>query len=535
MRLRPGRHRLALALFFALLTCANTFPQIVTLRSRIGYHHDADFGVWRLAWVAHQLPRSPLQLFDANMFYPERKTLAYSDALLLPAVVTAPLQWMRIHPLVVYNLVLLLALWSSAFAAGMLVRDVTGSAVAAALAGTAFAFTSHRFEHYERLELQVCLWMPLAVLALLRLHRSGDARWALWLGLACTAQVYSGIYDGVFLLAYVGIVAVPLAILSAHRRRFATGVAVAFAVTAILCGPYLIPYLDTRHDVGERRRAEVTGYGTRPADFLGSHRNARGLLPLDGFGAPERHLYPGVVVVLLAAVALVPPVPAAVVAAVCGLAFALEMSRGLNGALYGWAFDHVFLFRGLRAPARMAVLVQLSLCILAGFGVARLLAWCRSSIIRTVLAAAIIILGVADHRGRPVLREVTETSRMYSWLARQGDVHVLEIPVAPEVYLSNDPEYLYFSTTHWKPLLNGYSGFFPASYAELQERLKTFPDAASLEYLRARRVDLIVVHRRLLGDAEYTRISTGLLASAAALEARYLEGGQPIDAYRLKR
>ena len=44
---------------------------------------DAHFSIWRLAWVAHQLPADPRHLFDANIFYPARGTLALSDAMLL--------------------------------------------------------------------------------------------------------------------------------------------------------------------------------------------------------------------------------------------------------------------------------------------------------------------------------------------------------------------------------------------------------------------------------------------------------------------
>ena len=42
-------------------------------------HHE-----WILAWDAHQLARDPRHLFDANIFYPERNTLAFSETLLVP-------------------------------------------------------------------------------------------------------------------------------------------------------------------------------------------------------------------------------------------------------------------------------------------------------------------------------------------------------------------------------------------------------------------------------------------------------------------
>jgi len=53
---------------------------------------------------------------------------------------------------------------------------------------------------------------------------------------------------------------------------------------------------------------------------------------------------------------------------------------------------------------------------------------------------------------------------------------------------------MYYSTTHWRPLLNGYSGFAPPSYFELLDRLRGFPDTASIAYLRQRRVRYLLVH-----------------------------------------
>jgi len=77
----------AMLLVFTVLTAVMTYPQVLHLRE--GVHDDGDplMLTWVLAWVGHQLPRAPAHLFDANMFYPERRTLAYSETLLLPGTV----------------------------------------------------------------------------------------------------------------------------------------------------------------------------------------------------------------------------------------------------------------------------------------------------------------------------------------------------------------------------------------------------------------------------------------------------------------
>src|SRR5688572_33483330 len=58
---------------------------------------------WIMAWVAHQLVTDPLRLFDANIFYPERHTLAYSDHLIVQSLIGAPLTWSGFSPVLVHN------------------------------------------------------------------------------------------------------------------------------------------------------------------------------------------------------------------------------------------------------------------------------------------------------------------------------------------------------------------------------------------------------------------------------------------------
>src|SRR5213078_988048 len=109
----------------AALTIAMTYPQIRFMASRMGEHYDTLFSTWRLAWFAHQLPRDPLHLFDANIFYPVRFTLAFSDAMLVPSAMVAPLVWLGVPQLAAYNLLLLSAFALSGTTMFVLVRSLT--------------------------------------------------------------------------------------------------------------------------------------------------------------------------------------------------------------------------------------------------------------------------------------------------------------------------------------------------------------------------------------------------------------------------
>src|SRR5512139_916615 len=89
------------------LACYLTWPQCLYLATRVASHDDGFFGVWRMAWIAHALRTDLSRLYDANIFYPDRGTLANSDAVILQGALASPLLWAGASPVVVYNLLVL--------------------------------------------------------------------------------------------------------------------------------------------------------------------------------------------------------------------------------------------------------------------------------------------------------------------------------------------------------------------------------------------------------------------------------------------
>src|SRR5262245_12371975 len=96
---------------FATLAVAHTWP-LATAPAELSRNDNADTGLneWTIAWVAHELPRDPLHLFDADIFYPDRNTLAYSEHLFVPAMMGAPLLELGASPVLTYNVLLLAGL-----------------------------------------------------------------------------------------------------------------------------------------------------------------------------------------------------------------------------------------------------------------------------------------------------------------------------------------------------------------------------------------------------------------------------------------
>jgi len=195
------------------VTTAMLWPQVRHMTS-VPPHHDPLFSIWRLAWIAYQLPRHPLALFDGNIFYPEQHTLAYSDAIILPGAIGALFIWSGLPPVVVYNLLVWLSFATAAAAMFCLVFTLTKDALAGWCAALIFAFVPYRFAHYVHLELLWSCWIPLTFLAL---HRTlcGHRRQGPLIGVFAACQTFSSVYYGLF-LSSVLCVATPIMLLT-HR------------------------------------------------------------------------------------------------------------------------------------------------------------------------------------------------------------------------------------------------------------------------------------------------------------------------------
>jgi hypothetical protein len=152
---RTWRDDLAVILLFVGLTALVTYPQVRFLGTHVPYSSDPYFSIWRLGWVAHAIVTSPRELFQANIFYPAPATLGYSDAILLPGILTAPFFWAEINPVLIYNVAFLAAFVLSGWAAFRLALRLTAHVPASIVAGIIFAFTPYRFCHYMHLEMQI--------------------------------------------------------------------------------------------------------------------------------------------------------------------------------------------------------------------------------------------------------------------------------------------------------------------------------------------------------------------------------------------
>ena len=154
-------------LFYSLLTLILTHPLLFNLSTTVPNDiGDPLLNTWILAWDTHALLTDPLNLFQANIFYPLPNTLAYSEHLLSSALLATPFQLISSEPIVAYNLSLLLTFPLAAFGMYLLALHWTHHRGAAFAAGFIFAFAPYRFAAIAHLQLLTFQWLPYALLFL---------------------------------------------------------------------------------------------------------------------------------------------------------------------------------------------------------------------------------------------------------------------------------------------------------------------------------------------------------------------------------
>jgi len=475
---------------------------------------DAELNAWILAWVEHTLPRDPMHLFQANIFYPARDVLAFSEPLIVPAILGAPVAWLGGSPVLVYNVMVIGGFAFSALAGYVLMLRWTRDRMASLLAGTTFAFNTHtltRLAHVQGLHLY---GLPMALLATDRIITEGRARQGIWLAVWMIVLAYTSGY----LLVFASI-AVAIAMLVRMRewlprwRAVLTSLAVATGLAALAILPLWIPYQRAATEQGMVRSLEaVAEYSATPKGYLA----AAGTIHISTwsgrfFKNPVDSFFPGVVLIVLSLTAVVLALRGGandehtltrrrvLMLIVIGAAGVL-LSFGTATPVYGWIYTIFPPMHGLRAAARFGNLFLLAMSVLAGFGLAQLRRRMPSLAAATIGIAAIVLANAEALRAPFEYRPFTGIPRLYALLEDQPHVVLAEVPFYPRQAVFENAEYVLNSTAHWRPLMNGYSGYTPASYVDYANVFWYFPRDYAIDAMKRAGGTHVMVHSDRFGN-----------------------------------
>jgi hypothetical protein len=439
---------------------------------------DGRLNAWILAWDAHALAHAPGRLFDAPAFHPLPDALAFSENLLLPAVLVSPVLAAG-EPVLAYNLVLALSMVLSGLATQLLVRRVGGARLAAFVGGAVFAVGAHRFIRLAHPHAQVTIFLPLALLAFDRFRHRPTVGRALVVGAMLGLQALSSIYLAA-ITAMVLAVAAGLALAAGMDRRALARLAAGGVLAAALAAPVALPYLRMRAFQGvEWTIDDIATYATTLTSYAASGSRLYG-------GVTQRHLdpadvqdtlFPGVAVLALGLAGLASAPRRYRWVAVVASALAVVVSLGPETALYRFLHEHVVFVRGVRALSRFSLVPVLALSVLAGLALSG----------RRRLALPALALILVESTNAPLRYHRWPGPSEAARSLRGGSGAVVHLPLG-----AGDTQAMLDATAHWRPLVNGDSGFVPVPYARAMELLQGPPSGDALRFLRAVSVTSLV-------------------------------------------
>ena len=488
---------------------------------------DSCLNSWILAWVGHALTTAPASIFDANAFYPTARVLAGSEHLIGVAATMLPLDLVTDSAVAVHQAALVFAYVGTALATFALARWLTGSTWAAVVAGGVAALLPWRYSELEHLQLQSTTWFPLVWLLVGRLaYGRASAGAAALLALLVLVQALTSYYLAYMLIVSCLVLIAVLALLGRLSSRafllVLLAVAVPVAVVAVISLPYAQGIDNTLVLRGkvlpsvplsmawDQIAPPIAAIGTTSLPGpRGYHLPLlvvllaiASLLALAGRRTPERLRRFTLALWLMAAAAFVLSIGTH---ATIG-STTIPLPASLMASLVP-GFAH------FRAPLRWGILICLVAPLLAGIGIAaistvleRAGAFARSERRRAAVHALIaigLLLGLAGPRipTAAAYRNLGHDLSVYDVLRELPPAPVLEWPwplqADWDAWLS--AEYMLASTRHWRPILNGYTGYTPRTYDFLRRVAQGMPAPAAIARLSALTgVRWIVVHTSLL-------------------------------------
>ncbi|MEZ6042173.1 MAG: hypothetical protein R3C20_16845 [Planctomycetaceae bacterium] len=492
------------------------------------------FNACSMWWNADRAASGFANYWHAPVFFPERGTFAFSEP--QPAtLVVAPLFWLRVPPVVSYKVYMLLSLTLNGLFGAKLLRNRFSLppflSATASIAVILLPIVHQQIDVIQLMPVWAILW---TWESFDRLCERPGLRRAVVAGLAFGATFWLSIHHAMFL----GIVLCGPVLLLVRKPQdwhLWTAAAVAILTAATMVLPLVLPirkYL-SQHEF-ERQEKTVAALSAVAADYL--HPQSNSITSTFRPVATRRQLSVGwlrwglgLLGIFLGVCRPRTQRMTLFLCATAVLSFFLSLGTNLQVSDFNIWKSLVEIVPGLgwvRNVFRFAYFVQLVLVVFSFVAIHRLSLQIRIHIRRLnaqpnrtagylwcVAVAAVCLIAVIEQPPAPFLLVAVPdldsasdwTDYVQSHLKPGNSILCLPFPPGQTVRdLEITAHWMYYQIRHGRPMLNGYSGFFPARWFQLQHAVNTIPTPSFPEFgrpslntiLRGANVQLIVVSRK---------------------------------------
>lgn len=252
---------LSVIALFVALTIFMTYPLSFHMGSSLRGTFLRDIGdpllnTWILSWNIHKITTGDVKnYFDANIFYPHRRTLAYSECFFPQSLIALPVLLVSKNPILAYNFVLLFAFISSALGMYFFASFLTKNNLAGILAGIIYAFSPFMIDHLFHVQVLTAGGIPLSFLFLHKYFDSNRFRDFLFFALFYILQALSNIYYAFYLALIAGLFILIQSFLTGLYRkgRFWMKLGFCLIIISAVVGPFFYQYIQVHKEMGFER------------------------------------------------------------------------------------------------------------------------------------------------------------------------------------------------------------------------------------------------------------------------------------------
>lgn len=203
--LKQNQKTLVAIIIFGVATAAFLWPMVTHVMT---YTDGGDhmFNAWTLARNHHCLLHQGCPNYsDANIFFPHKDTMLYSETQWSTGLLTLPLHFISQNPLFSVNVWQILSLFFAGFFMYLLALYLSkGNQTISILAGLIFMFAPNKITSLGHLQNLSIFYVPLIILLLLRYRDRGKRLSLVGFAIACSLLFLASWYQMVFGLIIIG-------------------------------------------------------------------------------------------------------------------------------------------------------------------------------------------------------------------------------------------------------------------------------------------------------------------------------------------
>lgn len=469
-------------------------PNIFTGFSTQIEKNDGRLLAWTVSWDIHKLLTDPLNIYNANIFYPNANTLTYSEHFIGGSILALPV-WLITggNPAASFNFLMILGYTLNAFCAYILIKYLTKSRLSGIIGGIIFGYCSYRIANFGHLQNMLVFYIPLLVYFFYKYIELRKNKFLTGAGISLLMMSLTSWYHMIFIWAMFVLFLLYFLFRKKLDKKDLIKIGILIITNLLIILPFALPYFEfnkqnqSAYSINELKTysADIGGYLMSPPNtFFGGV--VLPWLKITKERWQENINFIGYIALVLSFIAVftirkvkngisVTVNKSRLIFAGIGLCFVLlsfgpflhlsdEVTR--VPLLYWLVFNVLPPIRFIRVTGRFATVVMLFVGILAGFGFTKILNKLKSRKSALILASllGILILGeYYPYHNFFKYEDVSKTPEIYNQIKSDDSIKALvELPI--NVGPFETTKYVYYAGVHFKPIVNGYSGYEPKDY-----------------------------------------------------------------------